>query len=247
MSKCLVTEVTSTELNRCMSVKQLLETQFQLNNNLQMGPAWIYDLSAAHFKTAIVGELGEILDQSSSPNYKWWKKKDPSTYSETMTKLEIIDIVHFYLSVSILNIKSYNHDTTENLFNDFEKYYVGSDRGNVFFGINLVDAPNELNHENYMNLVNKLLFTSWSYWTWVDILDYLVSSMGINSEELAALYTAKAALNSVRWEHPDWQKVSVDGVEDNERLFPLVDEFLENGSMSLVDLKNSVLSEFFTQ
>lgn len=45
---------------------------------------------------AIVAELAEVLDES---NYRWWKAKKP--LNEAQIKEEIIDVLHFVLSMCV--------------------------------------------------------------------------------------------------------------------------------------------------
>lgn len=45
---------------------------------------------------AIVAELAEVLDES---NYRWWKTKKP--LDEAQIKEEIIDVLHFVLSMCV--------------------------------------------------------------------------------------------------------------------------------------------------
>lgn len=45
---------------------------------------------------AIVAELAEVLDES---NYRWWKTKKP--LNEAQIKEEIIDVLHFVLSMCV--------------------------------------------------------------------------------------------------------------------------------------------------
>lgn len=244
---------------RCMSVKDLLEKQYQLNDHLQIGKAWISMLSVNHFKTAIAAELGELIDQPSSPQYKWWKAKDASAYSEWMTKLELVDAAHFFLSVSILEImktlkaaSSLNPNkssclTLDNMFLEFDDAYIGVDHGNVETGVGLITGGHVLNYDMYVRLHSELMCKPWDYYEWVDTLNLLPTCMGMTCAEFSALYTAKATLNEVRWQHPNWQKIDIAGVEDNERLFGVVSAFLGNSTMTLPMLRQAVLDEFYTQ
>lgn len=250
MQNCCNQEKTQQQNNRQLSVEQLLEIQNELNNHLRgIGKGWVSVLSVAQFETALVSELcGELLNQDSAPQYKWWKNIEPCQYSEWMTKLEVVDAVHFYLSIAIMNIFKSTGDKCSNTkpFNHYEFNYVGTDEGNSFFGIGFVNE-HFLNHQNYMNVVKEILCETWDFYGWVDTLDKLVSSMGMTSEEFSALYTAKAALNEFRWSLGDsYQKVDGMGVEDNERLFPLVQAFLDDKSMTLSQLKVNIQNEFYT-
>lgn len=246
---CCNPQISENDKNRCLSVKQMLEIQDDLNSQLDMGRAWSSILSEDHYYTAIIGELGEIIDQPSSPAYKWWKQKDPETYSPMMLKLELIDIVHFYLSIAIINIRDTNQRDVcagSEEFGEFEYYYIGSDRGNHFSDIGLVFGS-ALNHSNYMKIVRDLVCSEFDFYGWVDVLDKVVSSGAMTCSEMSALYTAKATLNSVRWEHPEWEKVDKEGVEDNERLFPLVQAFLDDETQTLTTLKEALYTEFYGQ
>lgn len=245
--------------NRRYSVKQLLETQSALNDRLPMGSAWRSNLSVDHFLTAIMAEFGELLDQPEGPVYKWWGSgKVVENYSEWMTRLEIVDVVHFYLSISILQIidnkKRLICEPSQN--DDFDhliSYYVGTDRHSSQQGTGIVWKPNVLLHERFMEVVSRVLNVrnEWEEFEWIDTLDMLVSSAGMDSETFSGLYAAKAALNQARWDirvtSGSYQKVNVDGVEDNERLFPLVQAFLDDPLMTLVDLRDSVFNEFYEE
>lgn len=250
MSNCCSNEKTSQQLNRQLSVKQMLEIQHELNNHLKgIGKGWVSTLSVAQFETALVAELcGELLNQDSAPQYKWWKNIRPEQYSEWMTKLEVVDAVHFYLSIAILRILgelSEEECRDSDPFQQFDPMYVGSDEGKVFFGVGIIDGC-QLKHERYMAVVKEVLSDDWDFFGWVDTLDMMVSSMGMTSEEVSALYTAKAALNEFRWSLGDsYTKVDGMGVEDNERLFPLVQAFLDDTSMTLAQLKVNIQNEFY--
>lgn len=245
---------TKEQLRRCMSVKEMLAEQNYLNNHLSYGEAWSQALSVDHYLTAIIAEFGEFLDQDTSPAYKWWKAKDPSLYSVWMNQLEIVDIVHFYLSISVINIRDVRSKLGEPLdinsgeFAMYENIYVGVDQGIHTSGNGLVENPNILNHSNFMDLVRKIVCQKWDMFEWVTTLAALAGSMGMSCEKLSALYYGKTILNKTRWENPDWTKIDVAGVEDNERLFPLVETYLADPTLSLrTDFKQMVEDEFFTQ
>lgn len=243
------TEISQEKLDRCFSVKQLLMIQDDLNEQLPAGKSWISSLSVDHFSTAIIAELGEILDQDSSPQWKWWKLKDPALYSVDMTKMEIVDIVHFWLSIVIIRLRSdlrgkTNFCLPDDEFAMYEKVYVGAMANQ---GTGIVENPNVLNHHNFMNLVRQMICgqREMNSYSWVNTLGMLASSMGMDCEELSAFYQCKATLNSFRWENPDWVKVDVEGQEDNERLFGRIEAFLADDTMTLVQLKQTVVDEFF--
>lgn len=250
---CSSVEKTWSQLNRMLTVEQLLQKQNELNTHTKVGPGWASILTVANFETAIIGEMGELIDQPSAPAYKWWKEKDPCTYSAWMTKLEIVDAAHFYLSIAILNIlesvyvNPQSCTTPETMFIEFSNSYVGSDTHfNRRIG-QMVAEPNALRHDVYMKVVKSFICDEWNFYGWVLNLGSAISSVGMTCEEFSALYTAKATLNEVRWDHPEWQKIDIMGVEDNDRLFPLVQTFLDTPTMDLATLRQNVLDEFYIQ
>ena len=253
-NQCCTNTPTKDQLRRCLSVKEMLTEQNYLNNQLSYGEAWSQALSVDHYLTAIVAEFGEFLDQETSPQYKWWKTKDPELYSTWMNQLEIVDIIHFYLSIAIINMRDLRsklsgcpeEGSTE--FSMYDNIYVGSDQGVHSSGKGLVENPNVLNHSNFMDLVKGILCKKWDIFDWVTTLASLTGSMGMSCEKLSALYYGKTILNKTRWENPDWEKIDVAGLEDNERLFPLVEAYLADKTLNLrTDFRQMVEDEFFTQ
>ncbi|MDI9442100.1 MAG: dUTPase [Bacillota bacterium] len=62
------------------------------NRNLEFSPeVWIQKSILA-----IIAELGEILEEV---NFKWWK--DPSEIDRENLKEEIVDVLHFFISMCI--------------------------------------------------------------------------------------------------------------------------------------------------
>lgn len=249
---CCATQVTQEDLNRRMSVRQLLQTQQELNNHLKFGEGWMAHLSPDHFITAMVAEFGELLDQPEGPAYKWWgTEKDPTLYSEWMTRLEIVDVVHFYLSTSILHIANSQECPTDDPYKQYDAIYVGADRHKNYPGAAIVWDPNVLVHTRFVDVVVAALAIrdKWDFFGWVDNLDFIVSASGMSSEVFSALYVAKAALNQARWDtrvtSGEYVKVNEEGVEDNERLFPLVETFLADPLLTLDDLREMVFDEFY--
>jgi hypothetical protein len=228
--------------------------QNNLNNHLQYGEAWSQALSVDHYRTAIIAEFGEFLNQETSPAYKWWEDKDPALYSEWMSQLEIIDILHFYLSIAIIGVRDmrdkvadFSSVRTDQEFQLYKDLYVGVDLGHRS-GWGVVGHPNIVNHRTFMSLVRAIVFEPWDVYDWVLPLASLAGSMGMSCEKFSALYYGKVILNSVRWKNLDWTKIDVVGVEDNERLFPLVQVYLDDPTLSLkTDFKQMVEDEFYTQ
>lgn len=251
---CCNYERTQEDINRHLSVKQLMTMQDELNDFIN--PAWDGMLSKEHFRVAIVSELGEFLNDHGV-GWKWWKAQPEADYDEFGANIEIVDVVHFYLSLLIIfhresmnkiNACPADKDTE---FDQFEVTYIGSDRGNSFSG-GILCGSNRLSHVNFMSAIMDLLRDARDVFEMVDILDRFVSAGGFTSEYLSAVYSAKEVLNRIRntngaYKDGMWEKVDVAGVEDNERLEPIVQEFLDDPTMTLDQLKDLVVEEFYDQ
>lgn len=244
---------------RNLAVSTMMTKQAELNEFTLKG--WDDRLSPDHFCTAIMNEIGgEFLD--SNVEWKWWKYTDPTLFDEWNAKIEIIDVVHFYLSIIVMA-----HRTSVSLsdsscmcpgqtfetgdeFGQYRSNYVGVDQGEDFSDIGLLEYTNKLNHHNYMGVVREMICNPTKpVYDMISTLDRLVSSMGLSSEEVSAIYSAKAMLNYIRandGKYMDGTYVKVvDGVEDNARLEPLVEAFLEDSSMTLSTLEQNVLDAFY--
>lgn len=256
MTLCCDFAKTDDMKNRMYSVKQLLEMQNELNNHLPFGKGWPGLVSIPMFQVAIVDEFSEFL--GSGVQWKWWGNPvDPSNFDFHNAKIEITDIIHFWLSIAILKIMKMNElddCKPKNPFDVFDSYYVGSDMGHMK-GVGYVSVPNNLIHDNFMKLVSKMLSEDFVEcrdfsFQWIDVMDKAVSGIGMSCEEFSAYYAAKSQLNAARWDirvtSGDYQKVQ-DGIEDNERLEPLIQAFLDNPDMTLEELREDVFEEFYEQ
>lgn len=246
---CCNYEKTTEDLNRRLSVKQLLTIQSELNEFIVSG--WSQVLTPCHFQVALSDELCEFL--GSGIDWKHWKHTDPDAFDEFNAKVEIADASFFFLSLMIM----WNHKTTDQFdfcknsdpYDQFDLMYVGTDKGRSFSGIGLLSG-NKLNHCNFVSLQAELLSDQCDIFKHIDTLDKLVSSIGLSSVEYSAFYAAKESLNRFRQTdgYLDGTYVKVqDGLEDNERLKPLIDEFLEDSSMTLDQLKQNVEDAFFEE
>lgn len=246
MSICCNQEKTWDILNRELSVGQLMERQNELNNFLFDGVqgAWATNLTKDHYLTAILDEMSEFL--GSNVTWKWWSNpKNPATFDSFNAKIEMTDIVFFY--VSIMTMKAYGDNTpcrTTMTFSDYEDYYVGADRGPHTSGVGLLTGVNCLTHTNFIGMFKAMCEEHDSVFDMIEVLDRIVSGGGMSSELMSALYVSKWVLNSYRWEFSDYEK-TVNGVEDNTRLEPYVDAFLDDKDMTLEMLKQNVINEFF--
>lgn len=251
LNNCLVPNPTKEDLNRRLSLEQLFKFQDELNTIVQIG--WTGVVSRDQYETAMLDELTEILGHGV--NWKWWKFTDPDTYDEFAVKVEVVDAVHFYLSIMIQDYlarmsKSDGFYMSDKVYQSFSIYYIGSDKSSVTTDVGIIQNPNVLKHDNYRSLVDGLLDSGRDHDTFDQIfwLSVLVGSMGMTSEEFSAIYTAKHELNIFRqtegYQDGTYVKVE-DGVEDNDRLKPLVQAFLDNKTMILTTLRTNVQNAFF--
>lgn len=250
---CCNYERTKEDITRHLSIKQLLTMQDELNDFINQ--AWDGMLSRDHFKTAIVSELGEYLNDHGV-GWKWWKAQPVDAYNKFGADVEIVDIVHFYLSLLVMQHReSMNKinacpSVKETEFDQFEVTYIGSDRGNAFSG-SLICGGNQLSHTSFMVTLGYLLEDPQDIFDAIDTLDRFVSSAGFTSEYLSALYTAKSELNYFRqtsgYKDGTYQYKEVAGVEDNERLKPLIQAFMNDKTMTLANLRTNVQDEFFEE
>ena len=188
-------------------------------------PMWQQVLTANHFRTAMFDEFAELLNSS---NWKWWKKQDQ--HDSWNLKVEVIDIFHFALSIFILDAQHLLKH--EHVFCECGKghNYMVSESGNIF-------------HDVFINKAVKLLSEPTT-----TAMDDLFDSLGMNAEEISALYIAKSQLNFFRQStgYKDGTYVKIqDGIEDNVKLKHLVEGFLEMKEMSLDDLSGLVKESFF--
>ena len=189
-------------------------------------PNWRKELNSNDFKTAMFDEFAELLN---SANFKWWKKSDTAPDMWNL-KIEAIDILHFALSVYIIN-----------------NTITGS-AGIVFGEFNTDNAymiiDNRIDRNVFINKACNVLTSN----NPVD-LDDLFDSLGLLAEEVSAIYTAKSELNFIRqtegYKNGTYVKIQ-DGIEDNVRLQDLVEHFLNDSDCDLGDLREAVRGEFFT-
>ena len=208
---------------RYLTLSEMVRIQSKLNEHTVTD--WQKVLNANDFKTAMFDEFAELLN--SAP-FKWWKKSDNNIDIWNL-KIEAVDILHFALSIYIINNTVNNSaDLVLGLYNTDNAYMINNGRidRNVFIN----RACNTLTSDNPI------------------VLDELFDSLGMLAEEVSAIYTAKSELNHIRqsegYKTGKYTKV-VDGVEDNVRLQAVVEDFLSDKDMMLTDLRDMVRGEFF--
>lgn len=240
---------------RILSMADLMNEQDALNEFTV--EKWKKVMTSDHYLTQILAEANELITDSGI-QYKWWSKPVPvEKLDEWNVKIEVIDILHFYLSVIILEARN-----REIPVEAFKEMFFGIDSARLlnndpeFNGVPLLVDGNKLDYGTYIQIMRSMLmvvdpeipnshFPHIAY----AIMQSLVTAVGLSSQELSAVYTAKATLNRVRqtsgYKDGTYVKVQKD-VEDNVRLQPIVERFLENTKIQLNGLSKAVRDEFFT-
>lgn len=210
---------------RVLTVKEMVDIQDRLNELTQEN--WKAALTKDHFRVAMFDELAELL--GSGRKWKWWKKSgSPDTFNE---KIEVIDVVHFYLSVMMLEYNYFDHEMILG-WDDTEKTTTW-----------LYLNKETFSHKEFVRQALQLLSNASSHY-----LNDFIRSAGLLKEEVSSLYMAKATLNEIRqsqgYKTGEYKKV-VDGLEDNQRLQGIVEEFIVDREQDLEYIRERVINEFF--
>lgn len=204
---------------RVLTYRMILKHQDELNEAIIED--WKNRLTKDDFRAAIVSELAELQD---SIPWKWWKKSSP--IDEQNVRIEVIDILHFYISNLCLGHSEYMH---------VDKLVCSVADPNL--AVRVVNSG-QLDTSMFVYHVQKLLSENN-----ISTIDNFLVDMGVSGEAVSAYYIAKKALNLFRQQNDyatgEYQKV-VNGVEDNKILEKSIQEFLENNAMTLATLEKNV-------
>lgn len=214
-------------MTRFLAAEQYMRIQDELNEFTV--PEWKNVLTRNNFKVAMFDEFAELLNSGS---WKWWKAgNEPNKFN---LQMEAIDILHFSLSIDILN----KMDNRQTLPRDAVIGYGNNEH------MSMVNYQNMIDHNvfisNAMSIINTESPTM--------AINNLFNSLGMDDELVSALYTAKSELNYIRQEdgYKDGTYVKVkDGIEDNERMKSVINEFIDNKQMDLDELRTRVRKHFF--
>jgi len=209
-------------IKRTLTLTEMCQKQNTLNKIIDI--KWTKNLCTNDFHTAIVSEFNELLE---STNWKWWKKQNQ--YDSWNMKIEAIDILHFALSCMIIE------------GNNKSKHILGSDNFNLF---PLVDDDTGVISRNKFIGFLSYITTSTGY----DSLQYFFTSLNMSSELISSIYVAKYVLNKFRQSdgYMDGTYVKVvDGIEDNVKLESVVNDYLNDSSMSIIEFESLVTYKFF--
>lgn len=253
------------ELNkRIMSLGHMIEAQIKLNKAIR--PKWRKQshsdyLSTDAFLSQTIIEMVELAAESGI-EFKWWSKTPADAMNEWNVKIEAIDVLHFYMSAMVVGFDEILEDQLDPTV--FNEHYLGVDV------LSLLDEsidPNsipqmvkngKLQYPTFVGTIKDLLsmqeiIQSNLPQTQIKQLVFMmmnavICSVNLTSLETSAVFTAKRELNQIRtstgYKEGKYTKVK-DGIEDNERLKPLVEAFLADESMTLAQLAKNVRNAFF--
>ncbi len=252
--------------DRIMTFAQIIEAQDRLNELTKS--KWKSTMTPAHYVLQSVLEMAELICDSGV-KYKWWKLQEDKPIDDWNVKIEVIDMLHFMTSAQILAIRKKiadgNADMRKQINEPLDKLgsemFLGSDvfklsSQDLSPDMMLITPENWINYESAVEvLMNMGFYTQETGYNYLDIyrlsfanMMMLVTSVNLTSLEISAIYTAKMTLNEIRQSsgYKDGSYVKVqDGVEDNQKLKDLVDEFIKDENMSLARLTKNVRNRFF--
>lgn len=174
----------------------LLECQDEMNKRVD--PDWrIHEHE--YYRAAWI-ECAELMDHYG---YKWWKKQTPDM---DQVKLEIVDILHFVLSI-YLKWTSNHTSVVKQLIYEFEEF-----------------KPNELGVLLNAELMARALLTPQYPFIFKTFLN-LMTSAGMTFDDTLRLYFSKNVLNLFRqnngYKTGTYIKIW-NGREDNEHLAEII-------------------------
>jgi len=195
----------NSQTNALPIIKAMMTLQANANNAGK--PDWLTN-PPPYLRAAYV-ESGECMDWL---NFKWWKGGD-ANMPEAI--IEMIDILHFYLSQEIIN-QNGDMDLAA-------KFVVGqlsnfSPAGSFMFdGLNY--SFTDLDILRKVELLGGLATVRRTEW---GLFASIMTEMNVDFDELYRLYTGKNSLNLLRSRHGykngTYVKIWDDGEEDNVHL-----------------------------
>ncbi len=201
---------------------EILSAQVLLNEKYS-GEDWAEIIPKSHFISAMMAELGELLESSprtgdTGTGWKWWKIFLENDFNNM--QVEAVDIIHFAISVLIMNYGS----NIEQLLGDyischeeFSKAEFDENGENLSSGLML-----DINSFSLSSLLDQREESLTAF-------VYLINSLGwyanMTPEYMYQLYMGKNKLNHERvdggyTESADaYAKFDENGNEDNTKLF----------------------------
>jgi len=173
--------------------RKLLEAQLELNKKYS-GEDWAEKIPEKKFRKAALCEYGELL-QSVEPNWAWWKK---SELDEQNAVIEIIDVLHFALSLLLMQ------NSIDELVELFDENYEIND--------SIIDET--------LALAKFILASIPDYFQ--ELMLSMCYELGVDQDRIWNGYFKKNALNHKRveggYKEGKYKKVDEKGNEDNRQL-----------------------------
>lgn len=220
---------------RCFDIYTMIKMQEALNEVYV--PGWREKLTVEDYATQIVDEASEFL--RSGYQYKWWKNEPVEKFNHWNACIEVVDMIFFYMSMVSLDLA----DDVVHLKGETAKSVRNP----------LVACDHRLDRVSFIDVLSIIfnqVATGVSLPEVVDTFTRFGDLVGIDQETISAIYVVKYALNEFRigsgYKTGEYQKV-VDGIEDNERLKALVENFLSGDIPTLDDLKLAAEQSFFVK
>ena len=218
-------------------------------------------LTVHNFATELLVESVELIEDSGV-EHAWWKQVKQDNFDSFNVKIEIIDMLHFFISQVIL-VETKRKQNKFSVPVLWDQLYMGVDVTEMFADgesdlDKLLNDGNKLNHEIFATMLHEMtgifkfenpevtddIFYRYCYGLFHSFLSY----PGISCQEMSAIYQAKMELNRFRqskgYKTGNYKKV-VDGVEDNQRLQSIVNEFMEDTSKTLAWVRKKTRDAFF--
>jgi dimeric dUTPase (all-alpha-NTP-PPase superfamily) len=180
-------------------LKQMLEAQETLNQKYT-GKNWRENVPVKNFETAVFTEIAEFLE-SSPEDWKWWK---PDLNDRQNQYIEVIDVVHFGLSI-LLKYNSMNEIADTFNGETIYKAFRRAEKQDIFRSmINFFECPDV--NTFFTLIIGLCQFTK----------------KPLSLEEVWEGYFEKNKLNFERVEggymKGEYQKINENGEEDNRRI-----------------------------
>ena len=206
---------------RHLSFKEIADMQDKLNAKAdKKNPDWRTARTYQDFVLAAVLEFAELIE--SAP-WKWWKKAAATDWWNL--KIEAIDMLHFMASAALLR----------GISEEDASYELGYQNGAGSMPI-FDDEQAFINRDYAVDLLARVVTSSHD----VKVIDEAMKCVGLEADEISAIYIAKYTLNEIRWaggyDEGTYKKMKANGVEDNVFLKAIVDKFKTDESLKLADL-----------
>lgn len=212
-----------------IQLRIMLDLQNKMNSTVN--PEWA--TAGFAWTRAIMMEATEAIEHHNS--WKWWKKNSPDM---TQTKMELIDIWHFFLSRALIENDRSDSKTADAILKE-----AGRDGGIIMFDGSACDTEN-------MNLVEKLeLMAGLAAAKRFEVCLFMeiLNDCEMSTDELYLQYISKNVLNITRqmlgYKEGTYKKIW-NGREDNEHLVEIMNGLDIESESFADDVKAGLLKRY---